>query len=303
MDVRFDDRVAIVTGAGAGLGRQHALLLASRGAKVVVNDPGGSVDGTGGANAAADAVVAQIREAGGEAVASYASVAEPAAAQSIVDTAVKTWGRLDILVNNAGILRDKAFNNMDLADYEFVNQVHHFGTVYCIKAAWPIMRKQAYGRIVVTTSGSGTVGNFGQANYGAAKMAVNGLINVLRHEGAKYNIRCNAISPSAYTRMTESLLPPDIAPWMKPELVSPAVAWLCSEECNQNGEIIAATAGGFARVQYYVTEGAQFDPAEPVTIEMVRDSLGAIRDLSTAKPYFGMMGNVVEKLREMGRIK
>jgi NAD(P)-dependent dehydrogenase (short-subunit alcohol dehydrogenase family) len=303
MTVRFDGKVAIVTGAGAGLGRSHAMLLASRGAKVVVNDPGGSVDGTGGANAVADKVVGEIKAAGGEAIASYASVADEHAAQSIIDIAMSTWGRLDILVNNAGILRDRSFNNMDMADYEFVNQVHHFGTVYCTKAAWPIMRKQQYGRIVVTTSGSGTVGNFGQANYGAAKMAVNGFINVLRHEGAKYNIRLNAISPSALTRMTESLLPPDIGPWMKPELVSPAVAWLCSEECDQNGEIIAATAGGYARVQYFVTEGIQFDPAEPVTIEMVRDSLGKIRDLSTAVPYTGMMGNVAEKLREMGRIK
>jgi NAD(P)-dependent dehydrogenase (short-subunit alcohol dehydrogenase family) len=303
MNVRFDDRVAIVTGAGAGLGRSHAMLLASRGAKVVVNDPGGSVDGSGGANAVADKVVSEIKAAGGEAIASYASVAEEKAAQSIIDTAMNAWGRLDILVNNAGILRDRSFNNMDMTDYEFVNQVHHFGTVYCTKAAWPIMRKQQYGRIVVTTSGSGTVGNFGQANYGAAKMAVNGFINVLRHEGAKYNIRLNAISPSALTRMTESLLPPDIGPWMKPELVSPAVVWLCSEECDQNGEIIAATAGGYARVQYFVTEGVQFDPAEPVTIEMVRDSLGKIRDLSTAAPYTGLMGNVVKKLREMGRIK
>jgi NAD(P)-dependent dehydrogenase (short-subunit alcohol dehydrogenase family) len=303
MDVRFDDRVAIVTGAGAGLGRSHALLLASRGAKVVVNDPGGSVDGSGGANAVADTVVAEIKAAGGQAVASYASVAEEKAAQSIIDTAMDSWGRVDILVNNAGILRDKAFVNMTMADYEFVNAVHHFGTAYCTKAAWPIMRKQQYGRIVVTTSGSGTVGNFGQANYGAAKMAVNGLINVLRHEGGKYNIRLNAISPSAYTRMTASLLPPDMAPWMKPELVSPMVAWLCSEECDQNGEIMAATAGGYARVQYFVTEGQQFDPAEPVTIEMVRDSLDKIRDLNHIRPYFGMMGNVVEKLREMGRIK
>jgi NAD(P)-dependent dehydrogenase (short-subunit alcohol dehydrogenase family) len=303
MTVRFDGRVAIVTGAGAGLGRSHAMLLASRGAKVVVNDPGGSVDGTGGANAVADQVVAEIKAAGGEAIASYASVAEEKAAQSIIDTATQAWGRLDILVNNAGILRDRSFNNMDMADYEFVNQVHHFGTAYCTKAAWPIMRKQQYGRIVVTTSGSGTVGNFGQVNYGAAKMAVNGFINVLRHEGAKYNIRLNAISPSALTRMTESLLPPDIGPWMKPELVSPAVAWLCSEECDQNGEIIAATAGGYARVQYFVTEGVQFDPAEPVTIEMIRDSIGTIRDLSTATPYTGMMGNVDKKLREMGRIK
>ncbi len=303
MTIRFDNRVAIVTGSGAGLGRSHALLLASRGAKVVVNDPGGAVDGTGGASAVADRVVAEITAAGGAAVASYASVGDEKSAQSIIDTAMNTWGRLDILVNNAGVLRDKAFNNMTMADYEFVNAVHHFGTVYCTKAAWPIMRKQQYGRIVVTTSGSGTVGNFGQANYGAAKMAVNGLINVLRHEGAKYNIRCNAISPSALTRMTEALLPPDIGPWMKPELVSPMVAWLCSEECDQNGEIMAATAGGYARVQYFVTEGVQFDPAAPVSIEMVADSIDRIRDLSTAKPYTGLMGNVAEKLREMGRIK
>jgi NAD(P)-dependent dehydrogenase (short-subunit alcohol dehydrogenase family) len=303
MTIRYDDRVAIVTGAGAGLGRSHAMLLASRGAKVVVNDPGGAVDGRGDQHAVADKVVAEIKATGGEAVANYDSVADAAAAQRIIDTAMNQWGRLDILVNNAGVLRDKAFNNMELADYEFVNQVHHFGTVYCTKAAWPIMRKQQYGRIVVTTSGSGTVGNFGQANYGAAKMAVNGFINVLRFEGAKYNIRINAISPSALTRMTESLLPPDIAPYMKPELVSPAVAWLCSEECDQNGEIIAATAGGYARVQYFVTDGVQFDPEQPVTIEMIANSIDRIRDLSTARPYTGLMGNVAEKLREMGRIK
>ena len=303
MDVRFDNRVAIVTGAGAGLGRSHAMLLASRGAKVVVNDPGGAVDGTGTASSVADKVVAEIKAAGGEAVANYDSVAEEKAAQRIIDAAMNTWGRLDILVNNAGILRDKSFNNLDMPDYEFVNQVHHFGTAYCTKAAWPIMRAQKYGRIVVTTSGSGTVGNFGQANYGAAKMAVVGLINVLRHEGAKYGIRINAISPSALTRMTESLLPPDVGPWMKPELVSPAVAWMCSEECDQNGEIIAATAGGYARVQYFISEGAQFDPAEPVSIEMVRDAIGRIRDMSHARPYTGLMGNVEQKLREMGRIK
>jgi NAD(P)-dependent dehydrogenase (short-subunit alcohol dehydrogenase family) len=278
------------------------MLLASRGARVVVNDPGGAVDGRGGEHAVADKVVAEIKAAGGQAVANYNSVADMASAQGIIDTAMNTWGRCDILVNNAGILRDKAFNNMTMEDFEFTVQVHFYGTVYCTKAAWPVMRKQNYGRIVVTTSGSGTVGNFGQSNYGAAKMAVNGLINVLRLEGAKYNILCNAISPSARTRMTEDLIPPHIAKFMRPELVSPAVAWLCSEECNANGEIIAATAGNYARVQYFQSEGVQFDPDEPVTIEMVAEKIEQIRDLSKAKPYTGLMGTVEQGLRRMGKI-
>ena len=303
MTIRFDDRVAIVTGAGAGLGRSHAMLLASRGAKVVVNDPGGAVDGSGGEHAVADKVVAEIKAGGGEAVANYNSVADMKSAQNIVDTAVNAFGRLDILVNNAGVLRDKAFNNMSMEDFEFASQVHYMGTVYCTKAAWPIMRMQQYGRIVVTTSGSGTVGNFGQSNYGAAKMAVVGLINVLRIEGAKYNILCNAISPSANTRMTESLLPPHMAKYMRPEFVSPAVAWLCSEECNANGEIIAATAGNYARVQYFFSEGVQFDPEKPVTIEMVQGEIDKIRDMSNAKPYTGMMGNVEKNLRAMGKLR
>jgi NAD(P)-dependent dehydrogenase (short-subunit alcohol dehydrogenase family) len=290
MPIRFDDRVAIVTGAGAGLGRSHAMLLASRGAKVVVNDPGGAVDGRGGQHAVADKVVAEIKAAGGEAVANYDSVADD------------TWGRLDILVNNAGILRDKAFVNMTMEDFDFTVQVHFFGTVYCTKAAWPIMRKQQYGRVVVTTSGSGTVGNFGQSNYGAAKMGVNGFINVLRFEGAKYNILLNAISPSAHTRMTEGLLPPDMVKFMRPEFVSPAVAWLSSEECNASGEIIAATAGNYARVQYFQSEGVQFDPDQPVTLDMFAEKVAQIRDLSKAKPYTGLMGTVEQSLRAMGKI-
>jgi len=302
MPIRFDDRVAIVTGAGAGLGRSHAMLLASRGAKVVVNDPGGAVDGRGGQHAVADKVVAEIKAAGGEAVANYDSVADEKSAQSIIDTAVNTWGRLDILVNNAGILRDKAFVNMTMEDFDFTVQVHFFGTVYCTKAAWPIMRKQQYGRVVVTTSGSGTVGNFGQSNYGAAKMGVNGFINVLRFEGAKYNILLNAISPSAHTRMTEGLLPPDMVKFMRPEFVSPAVAWLCSEECSASGEIIAATAGNYARVQYFQSEGVQFDPDQPVTLEMFAEKVSQIRDLSKAKPYTGLMGTVEQSLRAMGKI-
>src|SRR3984885_9193614 len=295
MTIRFDDRVAIVTGAGAGLGRSHAMLLASRGAKVVVNDPGGAVDGRGGQHAVADKVVAEIKAAGGQAVANHDSVAD-------AKSAVNTWGRCDILVNNAGILRDKAFNNMSMEDFEFTVQVHFMGTVYCTRAAWPIMRKQQYGRVVVTTSGSGTVGNFGQSNYGAAKMAVNGLINVLRFEGAKYNILCNAISPSPNTQMSETLLPPHMIKYMRPEFVSPAVAWLCSEECDANGEIIAATAGNYARVQYFQSEGVQFDPDQPVTIEMLAEKIDRIRDLSKAKPYTGLMGTVEASLRAMGKI-
>ncbi|HSU06435.1 MAG TPA: SDR family NAD(P)-dependent oxidoreductase, partial [Acetobacteraceae bacterium] len=270
---------------------------------VVVNDPGGAVDGRGSEQSVADKVVAEIKAKGGQAVANHDSVADAASAQSIVDTALNTWGRLDILVNNAGILRDKAFNNMPIEDFEAVVDVHLMGTVYCTRAAWPVMRGQKYGRIVVTTSGSGTVGNFGQSNYGAAKTGVVGLINCLRLEGAKYNILTNAISPSAHTRMTEGLLPPDMIPYMKPELVSPAVAWLCSETCNVTGQIIAATAGGYARVQYFVTEGVQFDPEQPVTIEMFAEAFPQLSDLATARPYTGLMGNVERKLREIGRIR
>ncbi|MDQ2804653.1 MAG: SDR family NAD(P)-dependent oxidoreductase [Pseudomonadota bacterium] len=303
MPIRFDDRVAIVTGAGAGIGREHALLLASRGARVVVNDPGGSVDGSGGGRAVADQVVTEIKEAGGEAIASYASVTDEAAAQSIVDAAVNAWGRLDILVNNAGILRDKAFANMSMDDFRECSDVHYMGTVYCTKAAWPVMRSRKYGRIVVTTSGSGTSGNFGQANYGAAKMAVVGLINVLRIEGGKYNVLINAISPSARTRMTEDLLPPHLREFMKPELISPAVAWLCSENCSITGEIITASGGGFARLQYYRSAGVQFDPLEPVTVEMVDEAMPKILDMTDAAPQTRNRERMEASLRAMGRIK
>lgn len=303
MPIRFDNRVAIVTGAGSGLGREHAKLLASRGAKVVVNDPGGSVDGRGSQHAVADKVVAEIKEAGGQAVANYDSVADEKSAANIVRTAIDTWGRLDILIANAGVLRDKAFVNMEMDDFEFVMKVHLMGTVYTTKAAWPIFREQKYGRVVVTTSGSGTVGNFGQANYGAAKMALNGFINCLRFEGAKYNIMLNAISPSARTRMTENLIPPALLEFMRPELVSPAVAYLASEECKVSGEIIAATAGTFARVQYFMTEGVAFDPDQPVTIEMVQENFEKLTDLHTATPSVGLMGNIERQLRELGKIK
>jgi NAD(P)-dependent dehydrogenase (short-subunit alcohol dehydrogenase family) len=302
-EIRFDDRVAIVTGAGVGLGRAHALLLASRGAKVVVNDPGGSVDGRGGATAVADQVVAEIKAAGGEAVANYDSVADKSAAPRIVQQAMDTWGRLDILIANAGILRDKAFHNMEIEDFEAVMQVHVMGTVYPLKAAWPIFRERKYGRVVVTTSSSGTVGNFGQSNYGAAKNAVIGLIHGLRLEGARYNILINAISPQALTRMTEGLLPPGVAGYLKPDLVSPAVAYLCSEECQVSGYTIGAGGGTFERVQYFITEGVAFDPDQPVTIEMIRDSFDEVCDLGTATPIPGLNHHLERKLRALGKIK
>ncbi len=297
MTIRYDGRVAIVTGAGAGLGRQHALLLGSRGAKVVVNDPGGSVDGRGGANAAADAVVAEIRAAGGEAVANYASVADAEAAAGIVQTALDTWGRLDILVNNAGVLRDKSFHKLELSDFEFVVKVHLLGSVYVTRAAWPVMREQRYGRIVVTTSISGSVGNFGQSNYGAAKMGLLGLMNCLQFEGASYNIKINAISPSARTRMTEELLPEAVLKWMHPELISPAVAWMCSEGCEASGEIIWAAAGNYARVKYLQSQGVQFDPSQPVTPEMFADALPQIMSLERPMDHSGAFRQLEENLK------
>ncbi|HET6184758.1 MAG TPA: SDR family oxidoreductase [Acetobacteraceae bacterium] len=303
MSIRFDNRVAIVTGAGAGLGRAHALLLAERGAKVVVNDPGGSVDGRGGSGAVADKVVAEIRAKGGEAVANYDSVGTWEGAQNIVKTAMDKWGRVDALINNAGILRDKAFHNMPVEDFEAVVQVHLLGSAYCTKAAWPIMREQKYGRVVMTTSTSGIFGNFGQSNYGAAKAGVCGLANCLRFEGAKYNIMVNVLSPAAYTRMTENLMNPAVAPYMKPELVSPAAVWLASEACTVSGEIVFAQAGGFTRLQYFETDGVQFDPDQPVTLEMFADAFATVTDLSHAHPLRTIMGEMENKLRAIGKIK
>jgi NAD(P)-dependent dehydrogenase (short-subunit alcohol dehydrogenase family) len=303
MTIRFDNRVAIVTGAGAGLGREHALLLARNGAKVVVNDPGGAVDGRGSSAAVADQVVAQIKAEGGQAVASYDSVADRASAANIVATAMNAFGRLDILVNNAGILRDKSFHKMEEGDFEFVVQVHLMGTVYCTMAAWPIMREAKYGRVVVTTSGSGTSGNFGQTNYGAAKMGVLGLINCLRHEGAKYNILTNAISPSARTRMTEDLIPASVLEYMKPELVSPAVAWMASEQCDVSGEVISASAGSYSVVKYFQTEGVQFDPGEAVTLDMFEAAVPEIFDWSKQRSHGGSIARLEARLRAMGRIK
>jgi len=284
MTIRFDNRVAIVTGAGNGLGRAHALLLASRGARLVVNDPGGAVDGKGGDHAAADKVVAEIKAAGGQAVPNYDSVADPMSAANIVKTAVDSFGTVDIVVNNAGVLRDKTFHNMTIEDFDFVVKVHFLGTAYVTHAAWPILRAKAYGRVVVTSSNSGIYGNFGQANYGGAKLAVVGFMNALRLEGQKYNIMVNALAPVAGTRMTESLMPPEIVAKLKPEFVSPMVAYLCSEQCQRTGEIWSAGAGTFARIEYREAPGLRITGRAP-TLEDVADNIDKIADLTTNKVY------------------
>ena len=232
MQISFENRVAIVTGAGNGLGRSHALALAKRGAKVVVNDLGGPRDGAGGASlTAAESVAGEIREAGGEAIANGASVTDEKAVAAMVDAAVKKWGRVDILINNAGILRDKTFAKMEIADFRLVLDVHLVGTAICTKAVWEIMRAHAYGRIVCTASPSGLYGIFGQANYGAAKAGMIGFMNALHLEGAKYNVRVNVLSPSAKTRMTEDIgIPPAVLDQMTPEAITAAALFLVSED-------------------------------------------------------------------------
>ncbi|MEI8144446.1 MAG: SDR family NAD(P)-dependent oxidoreductase [Alphaproteobacteria bacterium] len=276
MTIRFDGRVAIVTGAGNGLGRSHALGLAARGAKVVVLDFGGARDGTGGSSEAADKVVAEIVAKGGEAMAHGANVANAAQVQDMVDKTMAKWGRIDILVNNAGILRDKTFAKMELADFQAVMDVHVMGSVNCTKAVWEIMRAQNYGRIVFTSSSSGLYGNFGQSNYGAAKAAMMGLMNVLHLEGAKNNVRVNTLAPTAATRMTADLLPPQALDLMTPESITPGVLYLVSEDAPSR-VILCAGAGGYARTLVYETEGIYLDDADR-TPEMIAAQFGSISD-------------------------
>ena len=281
--ITFDEQVAIVTGAGQGLGRTHALALAARGARVVVNDLGGARDGTGASRTAAEAVVAEIEAAGGEAMANAADVTDIDAVASMVDEAIDRWGRIDVLVNNAGILRDKSFANMDQDDFDLVVKVHLTGTAICTKAVWGHMRDRGYGRIVVTTSSSGLYGNFGQANYGAAKMGVVGLMNTLRAEGAKYDIRVNALAPVAHTRMTDDLLPEEAKALLKPEEVTPAVVFLVSKEAP-NGIILAAGAGGFAVARILETEGIWLEPGER-TPEAIAARMDEILDPEGQREY------------------
>ena len=261
MSIRYDGKVAIVTGAGQGLGRSHAIELAKRGAKVVINDLGGSVDGSGGSSDAAKAVVAEIEALGGEAIANGANVAKYDQVEAMVKQAMDKWGRVDILVNNAGILRDKSFTKGSLEDFRLVLDVHLMGSVNCTKACWEIMREQGYGRIVVTTSSSGLYGNFGQTNYGSAKMGVIGMMNTLAQEGAKYNIRINALAPTAGTRMTEGLIPEEAFALLTPETVTPAVLYMVSEDAPTK-TIICAGAGAYSVAKIIETDGVWLAPAD-----------------------------------------
>ena len=281
----FEGKVAVVTGAGGGLGRCHAIEFAKRGAKVVVNDLGGSVDGTG-AGDAADQVVREIEAAGGVAVANKASVADRAGARSIVQTAIDAFGRIDILVNNAGILRDKTFKNMTLDEWDIVINVHLNGTAYVTHAAWPLMYAQNYGRIVLTSSGSGIFGNFGQSNYGAAKMGMLGLMNVLALEGANHNVRVNTLAPGAATRMTNTVPgrdedvndpPADL----HPKLVSPAVLFMCSDDAP-NGAVVHAAGGKFSMSQTVVNQPVAL--GVDATYEALAPLAERLMDMTAAKP-------------------
>ncbi len=281
----FEGKVAIVTGAGGGIGRCHAIEFARRGAKVVVNDLGGSVDGTGSGDAA-DAVVEEIRALGGDAVANKASVADRDGARSIADDALGAFGRIDILVNNAGILRDRTFKNMTLDEFDLVMQVHLTGTAYVTHAVWPHMYEQRYGRIVFTSSGSGIFGNFGQANYGAAKMGMLGLANVLALEGANRNVRVNCLGPGAATRMTNTVPGRDenldeVDPLRDPALVSPAVLFMCSEDAP-NGAVIHASGGNYSRSEVWVNDPVELGAG--ATYEDLTPHIDRLMDMSGAHP-------------------
>ncbi len=295
-DIRFDGKVAIVTGAGGGLGRAHALELARRGAKVVVNDLGGSVDGSAGHSEASLKVVEEIKAAGGEAMANGASVTDDDGVARMVQETMDAWGRIDILIANAGILRDKSFAKMEFGDFSVVVDVHLFGTVKPAKAVWEIMRTQNYGRIVVTTSSSGLYGNFGQTNYGAAKLGLIGFMNTLKLEGQKNNIHVNAIAPVAATRMTENLMPAEILEQLKPEYVTPGVVFLCSEDAP-TGAIMTAGAGAFAVSRIVETEGVYL--GHGASVEGVRDNWAKIADEAGQKAYFNGGEQTVKFFRKM----
>ena len=275
------DRVVVVTGAGGGLGREYALTLAREGAFVVVNDLGGARDGTGAGHNMADHVVAEIKEAGGRAVANYDSVADADGAANIIKTAIDEFGRVDGVVSNAGILRDGTFHKMTSEAFDAVLKVHLYGGYNVLRAAWPHFREQGFGRVVVATSTSGLFGNFGQTNYGAAKLGLVGMINTLALEGAKYNIKANAVAPIAATRMTEDILPPEVLAKLKPEYVAPVVAYLCTEENPNTASVFVVGGGKVQRVALFENDGAVFD--NPPSVDDIAAQWSTITDLSGAR--------------------
>ena len=281
MTIRFDDKVAVVTGAGGGIGKEHAIELAKRGAKVVVNDLGGSVD-VGGPSDTTNEVVELIKSEGGEAIANGASVTDLEAVKAMVAQTMEEWGRIDILVNNAGILRDKSFHKVSLDDFNLVMDVHFQGSLNCTHTVFPIMREQEYGRIIFTSSSSGVFGNFGQTNYGSAKMAMVGLMNTLKIEGQNKNVFSNSITPVAYTRMTEGLIPEDFGKNLQPEFVTPAVIYLASDNAP-NGAIMAAGAGVFSRIFIHETMGVSLGMGEDMTPENIQANWDKISNMEDAR--------------------
>ena len=290
--VEFKDRVAIITGAGGGLGKSHAIELAKRGVKVVVNDLGGSVDGSGGSGTMAEQVVAEIVAAGGEAIANGANVTKEDEVAAMVGEAIERWGHVDILVNNAGILRDKSFSKMSMDDFRLVLDVHLMGSAICTKAVWDHMKERQYGRIVMTTSSSGNYGNFGQSNYGAAKAGLVGLMNTLCLEGAKYDIRVNALSPTAATRMTEGLMPQPALDLLTVESVTAGLVPLVCEDAP-NRLILCAGAGGYAATKVYETQGVHLTPDQQ-TAENVLAQIKAIRDGEGQEEYTSGAGQTMK---------
>jgi NAD(P)-dependent dehydrogenase (short-subunit alcohol dehydrogenase family) len=299
--IDFTGRVAIITGAGAGLGRCYALELAKRGAKIVVNDLGGSRDGVGSDDAAAKKVVAEIKAMGGEAVPNYDNVATLAGGENIVKTAIDAFGKVDILINNAGILRDKTFTKMDEENWDAVVNVHLKGSYFVTRPAFENMKANGYGRIVMTTSGAGLFGNFGQSNYAAAKMGLVGLANVLKIEGEKYNVRTNVLAPIAASRLTQDVMPPEFFEKMKPDFVAPAVLYMCAEQCTDSGMIINAALGYFSRSAILTGPGAILSDGKKIpTPEEVMDNWGKITSLEPTKFFkmlpemFGELGPVLK---------
>ena len=295
MTISFKDKVVIVTGAGGGLGRSHSLEFAKRGAKVVVNDLGGSVDGSGGSSDAANNVVKEITEAGGVAIPNGSSVTDDDGVKNMVDQTMDEFGRIDILINNAGILRDRSFTKMTMEDFTLVTDIHLMGSVKPTKMVWEIMKEQNYGRILVTTSSTGLYGNFGQSNYGAAKLGVVGFVNTLKLEGQKYNINCNVLCPVAYTRMTENLMPPEAEQLLTPDSVTPAVIYLSSEN-GPTGTILCAGAGVYSVAKIMESDGENL--GLEASAEDLEKNWDKISDFSEAKPFFNggeQTGKVLEK--------